>query len=227
MKYIVIGLGRFGSKLASDLTEMGHEVIGVDNHSERLDELKDLVTTVMKLDSTNLNAIRSLPLSEADAVIVAIGEDIGASILTLSILKNLEIKRLMGRAINQMHYDILRQIGIDEVVLPLDESARHVASMLQLKNTLKITEISDEYALAEIITPGKYVGHCPDTVNIRGRFDLRLLAVKTPPEVRIMSSIFKRDYKVDFDYDINKPLNEGDILVVAGRMTDIKRFVDN
>ena len=82
MKYIVIGLGYFGSKLASNLTSMGHEVIGIDKHSERLDELKDSITTVMKLDSTSINALKSLPLNDADAVIVAIGEDVGSSILT-------------------------------------------------------------------------------------------------------------------------------------------------
>ena len=112
MKYIVIGLGYFGSKLASNLTNMGHEVIGIDNHSERLDELKDSITTVMKMDSTNINAIKSLPLNDTDAVIVAIGEDVGASILTLSILKNLKVKRIIGRAINQIHQNILTRLAL-------------------------------------------------------------------------------------------------------------------
>ncbi|NLK53679.1 MAG: TrkA family potassium uptake protein, partial [Bacteroidales bacterium] len=122
MKYIVIGLGYFGSNLASRLTSMGHEVIGVDNHPERLDELKDSVTTVMKMDATNVNAVRSLPLDDADAVIVAIGEDVGSSILAASILKNLKVKRIIGRAIHQTHHSILNQIGIDEVVMPLEDS---------------------------------------------------------------------------------------------------------
>src|SRR4030043_75949 len=153
MKYIVIGLGYFGSKLASNLTNMGHEVIGIDNHAERLEELKDAITTVMKMDSTNVNAIKSLPLAETDAVIVAIGENVGSSILTASILKNLKVKRIIGRAINQVHQNILNQIGIEEVVLPLEDSAAHVASMLQIENTLRLTEINDDYAIAEILVP--------------------------------------------------------------------------
>src|SRR4030042_595510 len=172
MKYIVIGLGYFGSKLASNLTNMGHEVIGIDNDSERLDELKDSITTVMKMDTTNLNAVKSLPLHDTDAVIVAIGEDVGASILTLSILKNLKVKRIIGRAINQLHQNILNQIGIEEVVLPLEESAKHVSSMLQLKNTLRLTEINDDYAIVEILVPTKYIGHSIEAVNVRDRFDL-------------------------------------------------------
>jgi trk system potassium uptake protein len=227
MKYIVIGLGRFGSNLASDLTEMGHEVIGIDNHSERLEELKDSITTVMKMDSTSINAIKSLPLDDVDAVVVAIGEDIGASILTLSILKNLKVKRIIGRAINQMHHDILKQIGIEEVVLPLEESARHVSSILQLKNTLKLTEINDDYAIAEVSIPSRYIDHCLNTVNIQGRFGLMLIAVKVPPEENILNSIFRRDYKVFMDFDVNLPLEEKLILVVAGKIADIKRFVES
>lgn len=227
MKYIVIGLGRFGSKLASNLTDMGHEVIGIDDHNERLDELKDSISTVMKMDSTNINAIKSLPLNDVDAIIVAIGENVGSSILTLSILKNLQVKRIIGRAVNQMHYDILKQIGIEEVVLPLEESARHVSSLLQFKNTIRLTEVNDEYAIAELNTPSRYIGHCLEAVNIRDRFDLRLIAVKVPPEENILKSIFRRKYKVYMDFDVNQPLGKEDILIVTGKINDIKRFVES
>jgi len=227
MKYIVIGLGYFGSKLASNLTNMGHEVIGIDNHSERLDELKDSVTTVMKMDSTNINAVKSLPLNDTDAVIVAIGEDVGSSILTLSILKNLNVKRIIGRAINLVHQNILNQIGIEEVVLPLEESAKHVSSMLQIENTLRLTEINDDYAIAEINVPVKYAGHTLEAVNVQNRFDIKLIAVKTPPKDSALTSIFRRNYKVDLTYDVNLPLGEKDILVLAGKITDIKRFIES
>ena len=227
MKYIVIGLGYFGSKLAINLTNMGHEVIGIDNHSERLDELKDSITTVMKMDSTNINAVKSLPLHDTDAVIVAIGEDVGASILTLSILKNLEVKRIIGRAINQLHQNILNQIGIEEIVLPREESAKHVSSMLQLKNTLRLTEINDDYAIVEIHVPSIYVGHSLETINIQNRFDLKLVAVKIPPNEGVLTSIFRRDYKVDLSYNVTFLLRENDILVLAGKIIDIKKFIES
>ena len=227
MKYIVIGLGYFGSKLAANLTNMGHEVIGIDNHSQQLDELKDSITTAMKMDSTNINAVKSLPLHDTDAVIVTIGEDVGASILTLAILKNLKVKRIIGRAINQLHQSILNQIGIEEVVLPLEEAAKHVSSMLQLKNTLRLTEISDEYAIAEILVPTKYIGHSLETVDIQNRFDLKLVAVKIPPDKGVLTSIFRRDYKVDLSYNVTFLLRENDILVLAGKIIDIKRFIES
>jgi len=227
MKYIVIGLGYFGSKLASNLTSLGHEVIGIDNHPERADEFKDSITTVMKMDSTSINALKSLPLSDADAVIVAIGEDVGSSILTLSLLKSLKVKRIIARAVHQTHQDILNMIGIEEIVLPLEESAMHVASMLQIKNTLRLTEISDEYAVAEIIVPAKYIGHSLDTLNIKNRFNLVLVAIKIPPKDGVITSIFRRNYKVDLSYGVDLPLGEKDILVLAGKFNDIKRFSES
>jgi trk system potassium uptake protein TrkA len=181
----------------------------------------------MKLDSTNINAIKSLPLTDTDAVIVAIGEDVGASILTLSILKNLKVKRIIGRAINQLHQTILNQIGIEEVVLPLEEAAKHVTSMLQLRNTLRLIEISDDYAIVEISVPDKYVGHSLETVNIEERFHIKLIAVKTPPAVGVITSIFKREYIVDLSYNVTFLLREKDILVLAGKIVDLKRFIES
>jgi len=227
MKYIVIGLGYFGSRLATNLTSMGHEVIGIDNHHERLEELKNSVTTVMKMDATNVNAVKTLPLNDTDAVIVAIGEDVGSSILTASILKNLKVKRIIGRAINQVHQNILNQIGIEEVVLPLEDSAMHVASMLQLKNTLRLTELNDDYAVAEIIVPPKYIGHAVETISINERFNLKLIAVKVAPKEGFLSSIFRRNYRVDISFDPFTTLKEKDVLVLAGKIADIKQFVES
>jgi trk system potassium uptake protein TrkA len=227
MKYIVIGLGYFGSKLATNLTSMGHEVIGIDNHFERLEELKNSVTTVMKMDATNVNAVKTLPLNDTDAVIVAIGEDVGSSILTASILKNLNVKRIIGRAINQVHQNILNQIGIEEVVLPLEDSAMHVASMLQLKNTLRLTELNDDYAVAEIIVLPKYIGHAVETISINERFNLKLIAVKVAPKEGFLSSIFRRNYRVEISFDPFETLKEKDVLVLAGKIADIKQFVES
>jgi trk system potassium uptake protein len=227
MKYIVIGLGYFGSKLATNLTSMGHEVIGIDNHHERLDELKNIVTTVMKMDATNVDAIKTLPLNDVDAVIVAIGEDVGSSILTASILKNLKVNRIIGRAINQIHQNILNQIGIDEVVLPLEDSARNVASMLQLRNALRLTELNDDYAVAELAVPAKYAGHAIDTISMGDRFNLKIVAVKIAPKEGLLTSFFRRNFKVDMSYDPFSPLGEKDVLVVAGKIADIKRFTES
>jgi trk system potassium uptake protein TrkA len=227
MKYIIIGLGYFGSKLASVLTTQGHEVLAIDNKAERLEEVKDSVTTVMKMDTTSINAVNTLPLGDTDAVIVAIGADVGASILTLSILKKLNARRIIGRATNQIHQNILTQIGIEEVVLPLEESAHHVASILQARNVLRLVEISDEHAVAEIMVPEKYTGHQLDTINIGDRFDLKVIAIKHAPPESFPASIFRRGYRTDIFYSPDVSLKNRDILILAGKITDIKRFSES
>ena len=141
MKFIVIGLGYFGATLATRLTEQGHEVIGIDNRYERIDELKNQITSVMEMEATNENALKTLPLNDTDAVIVAIGEDIGSSILSLSILKKLGVKNIIGRIISPIHKNILNQIGIENTVHPESQTAVLISLQLQIKNALKITEI--------------------------------------------------------------------------------------
>jgi len=157
MKYIVIGLGYFGGTLATTLTRMGNEVIGIDNREEKVDEFKDTISIVMMMDTTNINAVKTLPLQDVDAVIVAIGEDIGSSVLTLSILKNLNVERIIGRAITPIHLNILEQIGIRETIQPEEDSALKVSSMLQIENAKSVLELNEEYVVTEVLVPSKYI----------------------------------------------------------------------
>jgi len=227
MKFIVIGLGYFGSKLAVNLTNQGHEVIGVDNRSDKIDELKDSISIVMVMDTTIESAVKSLPLDDTDAVVVGIGEDIGSSILTLSILKSLNVKRLIGRAITPRHENILSHIGINEIVHPEEEAAFALSSMLRLKNALKITELDDDNMIVELYVPKKYVGHALESMNLLKRFNLRLLAVKVLPEKKhdlLNLNMKKSGYVADFDFNLQLALKENDILVLAGNLKDIRKL---
>lgn len=227
MKYIVIGLGFFGSKCASILTSLGNEVMGIDYKEEILEEYKESFTSIIKMDTTNINAVRSLPLKDVDAVIVAIGEDVGASILTLSILKNLNVKRIIGRAINQVHHNILNQIGIEEVVLPLEDSASQLAALLQLKGALGLNMISDDHAVAEVKVPSDFIGHLPETIDLEERFRIKVIAIKRPPKEGFIGNIFRRGFQVDLFYDLNTPFKDTDILVIAGKVSSIKNFIES
>jgi len=227
MKYIVIGLGYFGSTLARNLTSQGHEVIGVDNKQEKIDELKDSISIVMEMDATNTNAMKSLPLQDVDAVIVAIGEDIGSSVLALSILKNLNANRIIGRAITPIHRNILNQIGIKEIVQPEEDSALLVSSMLQIKNAKRVLELNEDNAIAELIIPEKNIGHSLDTVNLESRFELKIITVKIFHKETRIDSLFNRDCKIVYEIDMERPLRESDILVLAGKIDNIKKFIES
>ncbi|MCU0363725.1 MAG: TrkA family potassium uptake protein [Bacteroidales bacterium] len=225
MKYVVIGLGLFGSKCAENLTAMGHEVLGIDNDPDILEEYKESFTSVMRMDTTSVNAMKTLPLDDIDAVIVAIGEDVGASILTLSILKNMGVKRIIGRAISETHHNILKHIGITEVVLPLEDSASHLASVLQLKGVLSFTELSSDHAIAQIPVPESYIGHLTSSLELEERFRLKIIAVKRAPATGMLGSLYNKNYTVDLLIGKETELVASDVLVLAGKVTAIKKFI--
>jgi len=115
MKFIIIGLGNFGISLALKLTEMGHEVLGVDKQMEKVDEIKDKIAMAFCLDCKYQEAVNSLPLKNTDVVIVTIGEDEGANLLTTALLKKAGAPRLISRAVSPIHSTILEAMEISEI----------------------------------------------------------------------------------------------------------------
>ncbi len=226
MKFIVIGLGYFGGSLATTLTKLGHEVLGVDKKIERIQELKEDITLVMEMDTTSSNAIQTLPLTDVDAVIVAIGEDIGASVLTLALLKNMAVRRIIGRAMSPIHKEILHQMGIEEIVQPEEETALLLASMLPIEKAHWVMELNHEFAIVQISVPEKYIGHSLATINLENRFNLKLVAVQIHPSKSFLA-LFSSDCKVELEPDYERPLRDSDKLVVAGKLLDIKRFAQS
>lgn len=221
MKFIVIGLGYFGATLATRLTEQGHEVIGIDKRYERIDELKNQISNVMEMEATNESALKTLPLNDTDAVIVAIGEDIGSSILSLSILKKLGVKNIIGRIISPIHKNILNQIGIENTIHPESQTAMQISLQLQIKNALKITEIDDTNVIVEFKVPQKYITHTLETANLSSRFKLRVIAVKSQEKKGLLSRDQVRTTLMPDDTYI---FRENDIIVLAGALDDMKRF---
>ncbi len=221
MKFIVIGLGYFGATLATRLTEQGHEVIGIDNRYERIDELKNQITNVMEMEATNENALKTLPLNDTDAVIVAIGEDIGSSILSLSILKKLGVKNIIGRIISPIHKNILNQIGIENTIHPESQTAVQISLQLQIKNALKITEIDENNVIVEFKVPQKYITHTLGTANLDSRFKLKIIAIKSLEKKGLLS---REQTKTTLTPDDTYIFRENDVLVVAGLLDNMKKF---
>ena len=123
MRYLIIGLGIYGSNLATDLTAMGHEVIGADINPITIENIKDKISTVYTLDSTEEPAIAALPLKAVDLVIVAIGENFGASVKTVAILRKLGVKAIYARAVDDIHQTILEGFKVDRILIPEDRKS--------------------------------------------------------------------------------------------------------
>jgi trk system potassium uptake protein len=149
MKYIIFGLGNFGASLAQKLTEQGNEVIGIDSSMAKVDAYKEKISHTICMDATDEFTVSGLPLKETDIVLVAIGEDQGANIMTTALLKNFEVKRLISRAINPLHEKVLQAIGVDEIVHPEEETAERWAKKLCLSNVLDSFELNEDYSIIE------------------------------------------------------------------------------
>lgn len=137
MKYLVIGLGNFGRTLSEELTDQGHEIIGIDSHETAIDAIKDRISGSYIMDASDKYALASLPLDEIDAVIVAIGQSMEISLRSVAALKELKVVNIYARAIDNIHYSILRAMSVDKIFIPESYAARIIASKLE-EDTLEM-----------------------------------------------------------------------------------------
>jgi trk system potassium uptake protein len=225
MKYIIIGLGNFGASLAQKLTEQGNEVIGIDTSMAKVDAFKEKISHTICMDSTDEFTVSGLPLKETDIVLVAIGEDQGANIMTTALLKNLEVKRLISRAINPLHEKVLQAIGVDEIVHPEEETAERWAKKLCLSNVVDSFELNNDYSIIEAKVPDDCVGKTLREVGFRREFNLLVLTVIKKIEVKSMLGRTKTETQIQGVAAADDLLKSNDILVLYGLNKDLQIFL--
>jgi trk system potassium uptake protein len=210
-QYAVIGLGRFGSSLATTLYQAGNEVLAIDRNEERIEEYKDHVTYAVVADSTDEEALKGVGIRNFDAVIVAIGDDIQASILTVLVLKELGVQKVVAKAINKRHGQVLYKVGADWVVFPERDMGERVATQLMSPNVLDYIELAKDYSIEEVKVHPSMIGKNLRELNLRARFNITVIAITNKREVTISPSP-------------ERIIKEGDILVVIGENKDLDRF---
>ena len=227
MKFIIIGLGNFGAWIGENLTTSGHEVSGVDLSMTKVDAMKDKITHVMKMDTTDIQALKTLPLKDTDAVIVAIGEDVGASIMTTALLKQLKVKRIIGRVISPLHETVISAIGIDEVVHPEQETAERWSKKLDMKGVVESFNITGQYNIIETKTPLKYVDKTIGECEIREKYKLNIITIlRTESKESIFG--FEKTVKNAVGVVNSDTIIQGDdILVLFGHIHDLKSFIED
>lgn len=139
MRCLIIGLGNFGHTLATELTEIGHEVIGIDCKENRVEDLKDRISLAYIMDATEPIALKALPLDEIDCAVVTIGQSMDYSLRTVAALKKLKVKKIYARAIDDTHRSILSAMGINHIFIPECFAARSYAHSLSEDNFTDIT----------------------------------------------------------------------------------------
>lgn len=175
----VIGLGRFGSSLALELMAGGTEVLGIDVDEELVQSLNGRLTQVVRADSTKEEALRQLAIDEFDRVVVAIGDDISASILTCSVLIGMKIPGIWAKAVDDRHGIILEQLGVHHVIYPEKDMGRKVAHLVR-GAAQDYIEIERGYAVVKSTPPARLCGMPLGTTGLRKEFGVTVAAYKKP-----------------------------------------------
>jgi trk system potassium uptake protein len=209
--YAVIGMGRFGSSVAKTLYDLGYDVMAIDASEERIQEHMQHVTYAAQADSTDEQALKELGIRNFDVVVVAIGEDIQASILTTLIIKELGVKKILVKAQNERHGKVLYKVGADRVVFPERDMGHRVAHNLISPNILDFIELAEDYSVAEVVASSWMIGKNLLQLNIRAKYGVNVVAIKTAAKINIAPKA----------EDIIK---EDDILVVIGDNHDLQRL---
>jgi len=214
----VIGMGRFGNRVAIALTERGFEVLAIDIHKEKIDAIRDHVTHAVQIVSTTEEVFRSLGVDKVDVAIVGIGEHIEGSILTTAILRKMEVPKIIARAINALHGDILARVGAHKVVFPEDESGLRVAISLSAPSLLDHVELTEGFGIAQL--------KCPPELALKTLKDIRLRTEYYVNVVAIKKMVLQKDGSTEEVMTIPHPdykIEPDDILVIIGKDEDIER----
>jgi trk system potassium uptake protein TrkA len=211
-QFAVIGIGRFGASVATTLYDMGHDVLAVDSDEDRVEAIVDRVTHAVVADSTSETALKSLGITNFDVVIVSIGKDIQASILTTLILKEMNVKYIVAKARTALHGKVLQKTGADRIVFPERDMGVRLAHNLVATNVLDFIELAPDFSIVEIIAPSDMTGKSLRELDLRAKHGVNVLAIRS------------LDKHINVSPAAGDRLKAGDILIVVGKNECIQKL---
>lgn len=211
--FLIIGMGKFGSSLARELAELGHDVLIMDRNEERVSEIADVVTHSVIADAGEEETLRSVGIANFDVAVVAIGGNIEESVLITMLLKELGVPKVVSKAHSDLHMKILKKIGADIVVFPERDMGVRLAQRLSSKNIVDYIGLSGEHSLAEVGIRSEWVGKTLGELDFRAEYGVNVIAVTNPQSEKTHVSP-TAEYRIEND----------DELIVVGRNSDIKKL---
>ena len=182
---VVIGLGRFGSEVARRLCEMGCEVLAIDNNNDLVQGISNDVTQAVVADARDKGVLKALGVKDFDCGIVAIGDSLADSVLATMNLKELGIPKIVCKAYDETHRQVLKKLGADQVVIPEQENAARLAKSLASRNVLDYIELSEDYGIIEVPAPKAWLDKSLKDLNVRAKLGVNILAVRRGGEIRV------------------------------------------
>lgn len=210
-EFVVFGLGRFGKSVATTLADSGCEVLVVDDNEDKIQEMADIVTYAVKANVTDVDTMETLGISNFDGAIVAIGEDLEASVMVTILAKELGIPYVLAKAQNDLHAKILKKVGADMVVFPEKETGIRIANNLLLGNFFDAVELSSTFSMMEVGALAEWDGHSLRELNLRAKYKVNVIGIK-------------KNGVLDINPDADIAVSKNDVLVMIGRNETLNKL---
>ena len=211
--FLIVGLGRFGTALAQELCEQGHEVLAVDKNEDVVHRIADSVSHAITADARDEQVLKSIGVRNFDYAVVAFAENIQDNILITLMLKELGCKNVIAKGNDYLHVKVLKRIGADRIVFPEADMGIRIAQLIASSNIIDYIDISEEYSIVEVGAPSRWCGKSIRQIDVRAKYGINILAVKNQDGSAINVS-------PEPDYIIRR----GDVLVVIGANDDIRQL---
>lgn len=213
-QFAVIGLGRFGASLATTLANMGYDVLAIDNDEDKVEQIMDKVTHAVQTDALDEESLSALGVRNFDVVVVAIGQDMQASILATVMLKELGVPNVVAKARTELHGRVLARVGADKVVFPERDMGVRVARSLVSKSILDQIDLSPDFSIVELVAAPQFIGRSLAETAMRGKYGANVLAIRRGNDVIISPGA-------------NTIIQEGDVLVTIGRTDKLRKLEES
>lgn len=210
-QYAVFGLGSFGESVAVTLQELGCEVVVVDNHMERIEDISPYVSYAVQADIEDPEVIRSLGARNLDGVVVAVADDMEASIMATLVSKEIGVPYVLAKAKNDLHAKVLKKIGADSIIFPEKEIGQSVARNLVSGEFVDWISLSPDYSITEIAVPEKWIGKSLSEIDVRRTKDVNVVGVRIGEKIQVT-------------IDPEEPLQKEMMLIMIGSNEALEKF---
>lgn len=210
-QYAVFGLGSFGEGVAVTLQELGCEVVVVDNHMERIEDISPYVSYAVQADIEDPEVIRSLGARNLDGVVVAVADDMEASIMATLVSKEIGVPYVLAKAKNELHAKVLKKIGADSIIFPEKEIGQSVARNLVSGEFVDWISLSPDYSITEIQVPEKWIGKSLSEIDVRRTKDVNVVGVRIGEKIQVT-------------IDPEEPLQKEMMLIMIGSNEALEKF---
>ena len=210
-QYLVIGCGRFGTAVATTLEELGNQVMAIDIDEDAVQRISDKVTYSAIVDVTDEHALIDLGIANFDAVIIGIGSDFRAAIMSILVSKEMGVKHVVCKVADEIQSKVMLKLGADNTIMPERDAGKRLAHSLMSRNVLDQMVLSDEVSIYEISVPSKWAGKSIGQLDLRKQYNINVIAIK-------------RDGKTILTIQPSRVFEEGDVVILAGDNEIIKHI---